>query len=448
MNAASSETILYGYALLWLLTLVVYQVRKRTFDAGSLLLGSYSVYSVLSILLFRSEYYPFEPIRVMPFVYLYGMLMLAFYPVLRFDSSHIAAIQRPSSWVLVPICFVFIGAALSQLPSIVSGFVESLVRLLTTPTGGQDLYNEAMAESYGLGDGSIANLASIITNAYGNFGVLLLFYYVTLERKSRLIAGGLLLSCIIGIIQNVMLGQRGPIQEALFAFVLTYLAVRRWYSPRLNRAVKIAGLIIALAAAVPLVYLTASRFGASEDGGVNSTLFYLGQQNLFFNNYGLDNNGIRYGDRTVPLFKRMLGFDGVPSNFHERREKYPNLRINDEVFIGFAGDWVLDFGAFIAPLLFVAFSGLVLLGSRLRDGTIRFHQLVLLHFVMTVGMLGGIKLYPYSDVGGNLQLIVYLGAYVVFFVDHDLMRRYRRRREAVSSAVIPASTSITAESPT
>ena len=109
---------------------------------------------------------------------------------------------------------------------------------------------------------------------------------------------------------------------------------------------------------------------------------------------------------------------------------------------------MLDFGAFIAPLLFVAFSGLVLLGSRLRDGTIRFHQLVLLHFVMTVGMLGGIKLYPYSDVGGNLQLIVYLGAYVVFFVDHDLMRRYRRRREAVSSAVIPASTSITAESPT
>ena len=182
--------------------------------------------------------------------------------------------------------------------------------------------------------------------------------------------------------------------------------------------------------------------------GVNSTLFYLGQQNLFFNSYGLDNNGIRYGDRTVPLFKRMLGFDGVPNNFHERREKYPNLRINDEVFVGFAGDWVLDFGPYIAPLLFVAFSGVVLLGSRVRDGIIRFHQLVLLHFVMTVGMLGGIKLYPYSDVGGNLQLIVYLGAYVVFFVDHDLMRRYRRRREAASSAFIPAPTPITVESPT
>lgn len=446
MNPASGETILYGYAVLWLLTFVVYQVRKRTLDAGSLLLGSYFVYAVLSIFLFRSEYYPFEPIRVLPFVYLYGMLMVAFYPVLRFDAWRITAIQRPSRWVLLPICLVFIGAALSQVPSIISGFVESLVRLLTTPTGGQDLYNEAMAESYALGDGSIANLASIITNAYGNFGVLLLFYYVTLERRSRLVVVGLLVACLIGIVQNVMLGQRGPIQEALFAFVLTYLAVRRWYSPRLNRAIKIAGLVIVAAASVPLLYLTASRFGASEDGGVNSTLFYLGQQNLFFNNYGLDNNGIRYGDRTVPLFKRMLGFDGVPNNFHERREKYPNLRINDEVFIGFAGDWVLDFGPFIAPLIFLAFSAVVLLGSRVRDGTIRFHQLVMLHFVMTVGMLGGIKLYPYSDVGGNLQLIVYVGAFVLFFVDNDLMRRYRKRREAAAAS--PAAPSLPAENPT
>ena len=429
MNASYSETILYGYALLWLVTFVVYQVRKRTLDVGSLLLGSYFAYAVVSIFLYRSEYYPFEPIEVMPFVYLYGMLMLAFYPVLRFDASRIVTIQRPSRWVLLPICLMFIGAALSQVPPIITGFGESLIRLLTTPTGGQDLYNEAMAESYALGDGSIANLASIITNAYGNFGVLLLFYYVTLERTSRMIVAGLLVACLIGIVQNVMLGQRGPIQEALFAFVLTYLAVRRWYSARINRTIKVVGLVVVTAASVPLLYLTASRFGASEDGGLNSTLFYLGQQNLFFNNYALDNNGIRYGDRTVPMFKRMLGFDGVPNNFHERREKYPNLRINDEVFIGFAGDWVLDFGPLIASLIFVSFCGIVLSGSRVRDGTIRFHQLILLHFVMTVGILGGMKLYPYSDVGGNLQLIVYLGAYVLFFVDHDLMRRYRHRRK-------------------
>ncbi|HYC49745.1 MAG TPA: O-antigen polymerase [Gemmatimonadaceae bacterium] len=437
MSGAGNEAILLGYIVVWLLAFMVYQARKRCFDAGSLLLMTYLLYAVLSLLLFRSEYYPFEPMRAFPFVYLFLLQLLAFYPVLRFDATRIDAIQRPSRFVLLPVCLVFIGASLSQVPGIVSGFTEIVIRLLTTPTGGQDLYNEAMAESYSLGDGSIANMPSIITNAYGNFGVLLLFYYVTLERRSRLITLGLLVSCLIGIVQNVALGQRGPIQEAIYAFVITYLAVRRWYSPRLNRRIQLVGLAIVALAAVPLVYLTASRFGESNDKALQSTYFYLGQQNLFFNNHGLDNNGIRYGDRTVPLFKRMLGFEGVPNNFHERRDKYPNLAINDEVFVGFAGDVVLDFGPWVAPVLFLAFTAVVLAGTRVRDGTIRFHQLLLLHFVMTVGMLGGIKLYPYSDVGGNLQLIVYLGAYALFVVDHDVMRRRARRLAAGVPAAPP-----------
>ena len=61
---------------------------------------------------------------------------------------------------------------------------------------------------------------------------------------------------------------------------------------------------------------------------------------------------------------------------------------------------------------------------------------------MTVGMLGGIKLYPYSDVGGNLQLIVYLEAYVLFRVDSDLARRYRLRREAAGSGPGPGAASM------
>jgi oligosaccharide repeat unit polymerase len=427
-----SEAILLAYVIVWLLILVVYQMRKRCFDAGSLLLLTYFLYAVLSLLLFRSEYYPFEPVRVFPFIYLLMLQMLAFYPVLRFDAARVEAVRQPSRFALIPICLVFIAASLSQVPGIASGFTESVIRLLTTPTGGQDLYNEAMAESYSLGDGSIANLPSIITNAYGNFGVLLLFYYMTLTRRSNLITLGLLVSCLISIVQNVTLGQRGPIQEAIFAFVITYLALRRWYSPKLNRRIKLVGLGIVGLAAVPLVYLTASRFGETDDKALESTYFYLGQQNLFFNNYGLDNNGIRYGDRTIPLFKQIVGFDGVPNNFHERREKYPNLRINDEVFVGFAGDVVLDFGAWVAPLLFLAFTVVVLAVTRVRDGVLQFHQLLLLHFVMTLGMLGGIKLYPYSDVGGNLQLIVYAGAFVLFAVDHDLMRR-RQRRAAIGA---------------
>ena len=157
-----------------------------------------------------------------------------------------------------------------------------------------------------------------------------------------------------------------------------------------------------------------SRFGESEAGSESSVFFYAGQENLYFNNFGLDNGGLRYGDRTFPLFKKMLGFENVPDNFWERRSKYPNLQINDEVFIGFIGDFTLDFGPFITPFIFIFFTIFILNKTIIRNKVILFHQLILLHFVMCLCMLGGMKLYPFSDVGGNLQLIIYFLAFLFF----------------------------------
>ncbi len=410
------------YASMLLVTLLVYQSKRRTFDSGTALLGSYFLYSVCSIVLYQIQYYPFQEPTFLPFVYLYCMLMIAFYPVLRFRDTDVDTMSKPSHALLVPLCLVFVAAALVQLPETISAFSENIVILLFLPTGGLDLYNDAMSDSYAIGDGSIANLPSIITNAFGSFGVLLFFFYLTFKKRSLFLTIGLATACLIVVVQNITLGQRGPIQEALFTFFVTYLLLRKWLSPRINRIIMVFGLGLATLVAVPLVLLTSSRFGDIGDGVFDSTIFYVGQQNLFFNNHGLDNNGLRYGDRTFPLFKTMLGFDDVPANFMERRDKYPDLQINDEVFIGFVGDFALDFGPVIGALIIVVAVGAILLGTRIHRRRLLFHQLVLLHFALCVAMLGGIKLYPFSDVGGNLQLILYICVYVLFWFDHHILR--------------------------
>lgn len=416
----TSNLVIYSGVLL--ATFIAYQARRGRFDPGSALLGSYFLYSVCSIVLYQIQYYPFLEPTFPPFVYLYCMLMIAFYPVLRFRDTEVDTIGKPSDFVLIPLCLIFIAAALAQLPKTISAFSENIVILLFLPTGGLDLYNDAMSDSYAIGDGSIANLPSIITNAFGNVGVLLLFFYLTLRKRSFLITVGLVIACLIVVIQNITLGQRGPIQEALFSFFVTYLLLRKWLTPRVNRAIKVFGLGVIALVTVPLVLLTSSRFGDVGDGVFDSTVFYVGQQNLFFNNHGLDNNGVRYGDRTFPLFKTMLGFDNVPANFMERRDKYPDLQINDEVFIGFVGDFALDFGPIIGALIIVVAVGTILLGTRIRRRRLLFHQLVLVHFALCLAMLGGIKLYPFSDVGGNLQLILYLCVYALFWFDHHVVR--------------------------
>lgn len=404
---------------MWVGAILIYQFNKRHFDAGSVILSSYLIYALLSFVLFNNPFYKFDELSLFPFLYLFVMLMISFFPILNYDYHKIDEIHTPTRIFLNIVCLIFIFFSLVQLPGIIANFSKSIVQLLLVSSAGMDLYNDSLAESYSLGDGSISNLPSIITNAYGNFGILLFFYYLTLNDRKVLITIGLFLSCIIGLLNSVSLGQRGPIIEILLSFVITYFALKKFFQPKIRKLINTTGVVFLIIVTIPIIALTNSRFGDTRGGSDSSVFFYAGQQNIIFNNYGLDNGGIRYGDRVFPFFKRLLGFENVPNNFWERRNKYPNLIINDEVFIGFVGDFTLDFGPYITPVIFIAFSILVYFITKVRDGVMLFHQLIPLHFLMTVCMLGGLKLYPYSDLGGNLQLILYFIAFIFFKLDYD-----------------------------
>lgn len=418
------------YIASWIVTIIAYQRKKKHFDVGSLILFSYFLYSIVSLVLFNitdNTFNTFNRIYLFPFIYLYLMLMLATLPILKYDNNKIKEIQKPNPILLNTISIIFIIASLANLPSIIADFSEGLIKLLISTSGGQELYDNGMVDSDKIGDGSISNLPAIISSAMSGLGTLLLFYYLTLRKYNKFIVIGLFLSCIVGILTSISRGQRGGIIETLFVMIISYFALRKFIPLLISKRIKVIGIFIVLLVAVPLIALTTSRFGDGEsDRSEDSFYSYVGQANLYFNNYGLDDGGIRYGDRTFLLFKRMLGFDDVPNNFMERRQKYQHLKINDEVFYTFVGDFTIDFGPFVAPLIFIFFTVYVLNKTRIRNGRMLFHQLILLHFVMTVCMLGGIKFYCFSDVSGNLQLIVYFIAFICFRLDCD-KTRYQKR---------------------
>lgn len=267
-------------------------------------------------------------------------------------------------------------------------------------------------ESANIGDGAISNLPAIIGGVFADVGCLMFFYYLTLEKRNKYISIGLFIAAIYPIIQNIAISQRGPVVTRFFTIVISFFAVVKFLPDKVRRMSKIAGIVAVTLITIPMVAITLSRFNrVSEGGALQSVYYYSGQQNLNFNMYGLDDGGIRYGDRTIPMFKRMLGFENVPHNFYERRAKYPHLKINDEVFIGYVGDFTLDFGPFVAPIIFVLFTFYVISATRIRRKTILFHQLILVHFVMCVCFQGGMKLYSYADTG-NLRVI---GMFLLYF---------------------------------
>lgn len=110
MESMMSNIYLVLYITAWIVTIIAYQKRKQHFDAGSVLLFSYLLYSIASLLLYNSPFYTFNPIRIFPFIYLYLMLMLAFSPILKYDDNKIEEIQKPNTVLLNIVSIIFIVA--------------------------------------------------------------------------------------------------------------------------------------------------------------------------------------------------------------------------------------------------------------------------------------------------------------------------------------------------
>jgi len=422
-----SYTYLTVYVIAWTITFIIFQYSRRTFEAGSFLLLLYLIFSVASLILFSLRIYEFHNIRPFPFIYLFLLLLMTAWPILRYNTKKISEIQKPNGVLLNAVSVLFIVSTLFYFPSIIVDFSINIAKLLSDPDAGKDLYLETWTDNYsGVTKRGGPNFAALISGSLSGIAILLAFYNLTLIRRNNLITFGLFLCSFIIILPSISRGQRNGITETLLVFIITYFSLRKFIPYRINRIIRLIALILIPVLVIPLIILTNSRFATSAAGSQGSTFFYIGQQNLYFNNYAFDNNGIRYGDRTVPLFKRMLGFDDVPSNYWERRFKYRNLRINDEVFIGHIGDIVLDFGPVTSVLIVSFFTLYILRKTKVTRGRILFHQLILLHIVLYLCVIGGLKLFPFADTGGNLRLMTYILFYIIFRLDYR-MNHYNKK---------------------
>lgn len=402
---------LFLYMLIWVVVLFWHQRRRAFFDAGSFTIITYLVYSVFSFFLYldKDVQAEFGELTLFPFVYLFFMLMLATLPVLNFDARKVDVIVDPHKNVVILIVLFFVFFSFLSIPNTLQHIQEGITLIMLESQGGKELVQEARAEAASMGHGGLSNLPVVLSSAFCNIGIFL-FFFLLAVKKYTIIKWGLGLSILLATFSSVASGSRGGPIGIATTVVATFFLFRYFYSNRVKKIFGYVGLFFALLLIIPIISITLSRFG--EEGAFSSVLDYAGQENLYFNKYGLDDNGIRYGDRTIPLFKRMIGIEGVPHNYLERRQKYPELKINDEVFYTFVGDFTIDFGPFAAFILFLVFYLCVIFKTKVRNSGIHFRHLLLLHFVLCICVQGGMTLFRFADVGGNLQIIAYFLVYI------------------------------------
>ena len=413
MDTTDDNILLALYTLFWVISFIVYHYRNRHIDGGSAVMASYIVYCFFSFITLNDEFFDdtYEHLSLFPFIYLYVMLMLALSPAIKLHRSPVIIIKDPHSKALLIPCYIAILCICVQIPSILSNFNSNFVSILTDSDAGKDAYLEAFENSKSAGS-AIRNLPAVLYNMLYDCTVFIFFFLLTRKDKNINFLVLLFLSIIIGMIIPVMDGRRGSVIKCGLTILAGYMLFRKFISKRIDRIIQIAGIIVTVIVAIPIIAITISRFSDRKNGTDTSgyVYWYIGQANIYFNNYALDAGGTRNGDRTFNMVKRLLSSD-TPKNYTERREKYKKLKIDDDFYTTFVGDFVLDFGPLGAFIIFVAFNSWAIIQIRPRCGIIKLHQLLLVYFALCVSLQGGMTLFMYSDTG-NLSL----GAMMLLYI--------------------------------
>lgn len=401
MDTLLNNILAIGYLLVWVATFVVYHYRVRQLDAGSMIIGMYIVYGVFSVQSLNDEIFAsyYEPLHLFPYIYLYGMMMIAMAPIWRQHyATEVNRIASPNSRVILVLsCLIFLFA-LATLPSLLGNFKTGIINLFLDADAGKDAYM-TMREGAEDSGRRISNLPSVLYNATSEIAIFLMFFMLTKKRRNYWLIAALLFSVIVGLLVPITRGQRTGVINGLLTLAACYFLFRKFIANGLRRRIEKVGAFIIALIMLPVGALTFSRF-STRLGGVGSYLsWYIGQGSLYFNNYGLDAGGIRYGDRTINLLKRVIWPD-TPVNYVERREKYSYLEIDDYYFTTFVGDFCLDFGPYLAFLIFVVFTLWAWRKLHTNNDNIQLHQMLLLFFIMCVNIQGGMYLFSFSDSGG------------------------------------------------
>ena len=412
-----------GYLVTWIVTLVWYQRKSHTLDGGTAIMSTYIMYAVFSLLTLNDYMFSdlFLPLKVFPYIYLYCMLMVALSPAIYIHHKPVREIESPQTSILAITSIIIIISSILLVPDIIANFGTGFVKLFTETDAGKDAYMEQIEEAEDAGSG-ISNIPAIIYNSLSDITIFLFFYYMTLKKKNVWLIGGLLFAIILGILIPIMHGQRGGVITAVLTAIIGYAMFQQFISKRINRAIRMFGFSCIIAIAIPIAAITVSRFGNMGGGVAGFLNWYVGQGNLYFNNFALDAGGTRNGDRTLNLVKRLIDSD-TPKNYTERRDKYHNLKIDDDIFSTFVGDIVIDFGPVPTVFILVFFNALVIYLIRPRDGTIKLYQMLLLYFTLCICMQGGMYLFSFSD-GGNLRILTLVLLYAYLRYHEVLLERF------------------------
>lgn len=406
----NSELLLALNASLYFFA-ILYCLRKHKHIVVTGILMLYFLSAVGSYFLFGNVYFDEgkKDLSLFPFLYLFIGLIIMLRPLMKISSDSTGYIEAPDSKSLKTFILIIFVVALPRSIETFMNFDDVIGGLMV------DAVDANLVESVGIYDkksGGGFNFLSIIGGCGYALAPLVLMYYLTQsERKASLVVILVFVS-IASVLDGSLKGNRGPLVTFGLQILLLYLFFRPYYSKSFNKKFQL--ILGGFGAALFFLFylLSLHKYGLVDNEYLHSKyLIYFSENFIMFDSYGLDAGGIRYGTRTATMVTKLL-MPSSPSTYAERMATFTNMKIGEDKFTTFVGDFTLDYGPLLAFIILLATS--VFLSNRItRSKNIPFYQTIIVFFIIKL-YVAGLFLSPYCNLGGNLQILVFIAAFVWF----------------------------------
>lgn len=405
--------ILCGNALLYIITLFYWARKKGWLNVGVTILCLYSLMAVVAIPLFLHPlaFYEFEQdVTIFPFIYLYIMLLLMAYPLLKIEDKRIKYIQTPPiKFINIIIGFIIISC-LYKFYEIIPNIQTGLFLLATDSGYGAEVYEittESNMSSKSM-TGSI-DIIGVVTSFGVNLSVIFFWIYLCLPKKNKIVVCLLALFLIVPPLEALSQGSRELVVVTCLNFVLLFIFFYRLIPIETRK--RIVVVMILLFCGLFFLFGILSNSRTKGDSELTSYRYerYLSESFLIFNQYCLNADGTREGMWVSAFPMKMLGKPVYSPD--ELRFKYKHLGIDNSRFYTYVGDFVLDYGPLISFIVFVILSLLFQKGLKYSK-VLHIEQILLAYILIRIN--SGFYLHQFTGIGGNLVLLELLCTYVLF----------------------------------
>lgn len=426
---SDANIILLLNLLAYLILFVFYQIRKKTFDIGSILLMVWTIGSAGAIWYYSFPYVPkFYPnITVAPLVYLFLVNLFLIYPFQKCNYKDIRIVEVYNLRGTLKLASIFFGII------VIPPLLCLLVKMASF-----NFASGALAEMYGAdADKATLLFPSFIKPFYSiirhftQFIIFLFFYNLGLKRGSKLIILGMGMNILLFFLVALMSASRGGIFTLMLSCGFFYFFTRHTLGIKVRKITKYVILCTFGIIIFGVAVISFSRFNSMNGRGENKEIDlwiaqYAGEGMLRFDDIAWHLDKHMGGYQTLPVVAAI--FDEKAKNLDSMILKYDReLGTQIWMFDTYLGDIVIDFGK-VGGAIAVFILGLIIRYLlKHRYGKMSMFKLIILNYFFIL-LAVGITADVYRTYYTQIEIVYVFALLGILYVLNSFIPNYAKFR--------------------